>query len=570
MKIKSTLLLLLLSLRAVAQQDLEPAVYDRYLGTYQTADHKELVVGRSFVRLFSFDPQTLDYRGLYRLNDTTWFSGNTLLLADTQQTAATTLVFQTGRGPQPQLLIVDPSGATQAATKTTRYREEAVRFANGPVTLAGTLLLPTGSLRPVPAVVLLHGSGEQNRHGYASYMRLVADHLAKNGIAILTYDKRGCGSSAGRWQTASFRELAEDALQAGQWLAQHPRINPRQIGFGGSSQAGWVLAKITALQPRTPFIFCLSGAGMGVSAAEQNLYNTAAELRATGAAEPQVAAGVQAWRHLYAYLASGRPEDARVLDASVAALAGGGAVRELLPPTSTSFNFRQKEQWFQALEIRYDPTTDWAAYRGRLLALFGELDASTPVHEVSQALARSRRHAPASHTTIITYPRASHLLLRASVRSDSEFGQLTSLEPHFLPDLSNWLLTATRSESAAVSQVRQLERAWLAAYEAADSTTMRPLLAEDFTITFPNGLIQNKRQVLRDLPGLRQCCPAARLYTSAQRATDHGNTVVLTGVVTTEFLANGSRQHIRQRYTDTYKQAGGRWRVVTSRLVDYK
>ncbi|UYZ64125.1 alpha/beta fold hydrolase [Hymenobacter weizhouensis] len=569
MRITGLLILLLLPF-AVPAQDLNAAVYDRYLGTYQTADHKELVIGRSFVRLFSFDPQTFDFRGLYRLNDTTWFSGKTIL-PDTPRTASTTITFlSASQGPVPQVLVASPAGTAQRAVRATLlYREEAVRFKNGNTTLSGTLLLPDQPRR-VPAVVLLHGSGEQNRHGYASYMRIIADHLAKNGIAVLTYDKRGCGSSTGRWQTASFRELAEDALQARQLLAHHPRIDPRKIGFGGSSQAGWILAKLTALQPDTPFIFCLSGAGMGTSAAQQNLYNTATELRANGATEAQVAAGVQAWRNLYNYVGSRRPEDASKLDASVAGLASTSPVRDFLPPLSTSIDFQKTDQWFQALEITYDPTTDWAAYRGSLLAMFGELDASTPVQEVSQALTRSLTKGRAKKSTVIIYPQANHLLLRASTRSDSEFGRLTSFEPHFLPDLSNWLLAVTTSESAAITQVKQAERAWLTAYEQGDTAAMKNILADTFTITFPNGLTQTKQQVVKELPNLRICCPGARLYTSVQRAADHGKTVVLTGVVTTEFLKNGVPEVIRQRYTDTYAYTGRRWQVVTSRLVDYK
>src|SRR5439155_3907294 len=85
-------------------------------------------------------------------------------------------------------------------------RAEEVRFANGDVALAGTLLLPPGP-GPHPACVVVHGSGGQWR----DCVRLIADFLASVGVAALAYDKRGTGASTGDWDRASLPDLAEDA-----------------------------------------------------------------------------------------------------------------------------------------------------------------------------------------------------------------------------------------------------------------------------------------------------------------------------------------------------------------------
>ena len=68
-------------------------------------------------------------------------------------------------------------------------RQEEVRFQNGQVTLAGTLYVPSGS-GPHPAVIFIHGSGDDSRETYRYY----ADILARRGIAVLIYDKRGVGA----------------------------------------------------------------------------------------------------------------------------------------------------------------------------------------------------------------------------------------------------------------------------------------------------------------------------------------------------------------------------------------
>ena len=78
--------------------------------------------------------------------------------------------------------------ALRRAAVMARLRERAVRFSNGDVTLAGTLILPDVRRR-VPAVVFLHGSGAEGRWG----SRYLATQLAERGIAALIYDKRGVG-----------------------------------------------------------------------------------------------------------------------------------------------------------------------------------------------------------------------------------------------------------------------------------------------------------------------------------------------------------------------------------------
>lgn len=86
--------------------------------------------------------------------------------------------------------------------------EDAV-FTNGEITLAGRLYLPLGA-GPFPAVVFTHGSGPSGRDNprYDEEAR----EFVRSGIACLLYDKRGVGASTGDWRTASFEDLAGDAL----------------------------------------------------------------------------------------------------------------------------------------------------------------------------------------------------------------------------------------------------------------------------------------------------------------------------------------------------------------------
>jgi len=88
--------------------------------------------------------------------------------------------------------------------------EHHVEFQNQDVKLAGSLLLPKGKA-PVPAVVFVHGAGQQTRESY----RELGEYFAGQGIAALIYDKRGCGLSGGTYESYEpYENLVNDALSA--------------------------------------------------------------------------------------------------------------------------------------------------------------------------------------------------------------------------------------------------------------------------------------------------------------------------------------------------------------------
>ncbi len=117
---------------------------------------------------------------------------------------------------------------------------------------------------------------------------------------------------------------------------------------------------------------------------------------------------------------------------------------------------------------------------------------------------------------------------------------------------------ATETCTAKVAAVRRIERAWLDAYETHDRRAMSAILAEDFTITHPNGSIKSKRDVLK---ALRQSSDGRtdEYLTENVRGRCYGDTVILVGLVVE---TDGDRS----RYTDIYVRRGGRWKVIASHL----
>lgn len=132
---------------------------------------------------------------------------------------------------------------------------EELRWHNGTVELVGRLTLPDGE-GPYPAAVFLHGVGEGTRDD--AIYRVHAERLARAGIALLTYDKRGCGESGGVLLDATFHDRAGDALAGVARLRADPRIRSDAIGLFGSSQGASVALLAASRDPDLAFVATLS------------------------------------------------------------------------------------------------------------------------------------------------------------------------------------------------------------------------------------------------------------------------------------------------------------------------
>ncbi|WP_317196908.1 alpha/beta hydrolase family protein [Hymenobacter properus] len=152
------------------------------------------------------------------------------------------------------------TASAQVVAKAPDCTTKNITFECAGVTLAGTVLAPR---RPVAAVVLVHGSGQEKR------MIDMATRLAERGIAVLTYDKRGVGESGGVYagpevgtnnvDAANLDLLARDASAATDALrAQLPAWHG-PIGLLGFSQAGWVIPLAARRNSAVGFMVLFSG-----------------------------------------------------------------------------------------------------------------------------------------------------------------------------------------------------------------------------------------------------------------------------------------------------------------------
>jgi len=137
------------------------------------------------------------------------------------------------------------------------YITEDVSFTNGDATLRGTLTLPENCTKETPVLIMITGSGLQNRDEEAfghKPFAVIADALARNGIASLRYDDRGFGQSTGDIKNCTVSDLKNDA-KAGIDLL---RKRFKRVGVLGHSEGG-TLAMMLAGDNNVDFAVSLAG-----------------------------------------------------------------------------------------------------------------------------------------------------------------------------------------------------------------------------------------------------------------------------------------------------------------------
>ena len=144
------------------------------------------------------------------------------------------------------------------------YKEESVSFTNAGYTFNGTLTLPENYTKQTPVVLMVTGSGQQNRDEELFEHKpfaVIADALARQGIASLRYDDRGWGDKSVNFADFTTDDFRQDAAAALPLLRK--RFN--KVGILGHSEGG-TIAMMLAAEGKADFIVSL--AGMAISGKE--------------------------------------------------------------------------------------------------------------------------------------------------------------------------------------------------------------------------------------------------------------------------------------------------------------
>lgn len=320
------------------------------------------------------------------------------------------------------------------------YVSEEVRFQSTDGTwLAGTLTRPAGIKKPT-VVVLVAGSGPADRDasimGHKPFL-VLADHLSRNGYAVLRFDKRGVMRSAGSFADAALPNLINDAKGAVQYLAASKQF--RAIGLLGHSEGSAVVAE--AARDNKHVSFVISAAGVGLPGIDAIVLQDDAELKLKGVSDAERAVATGYSRRFYEAVA----KHAAVADreAAIAALKASlteseqTLVKQHTRGWVTVSMHEARGERLRALLLSNAPAS-YAALNVPVLALNGDKDVQVPAAENLAGLSAALKHN--KNAKVISLPSLNHLLQTATTGLTEEYPQIEeTMAPLALTTISDYL-----------------------------------------------------------------------------------------------------------------------------------
>jgi pimeloyl-ACP methyl ester carboxylesterase len=310
-------------------------------------------------------------------------------------------------------------------------RHEEVRISSSSIHLAGTLITPANGGNH-PAIILVHGSGPQDRESMLPFARF----LVRHGMAVLGYDKRGVGGSTGDWKTASFEELAGDVTAAFEYLRSRSDVDSGQIGLLGVSQAGWIMP-LAAVRAKD-IAFLISVSGPGIPAAETTIDHAQNEMIAGGMPRQTVEQIISLMKLQYEFARTGQGwgEYAAVREKLAAQ---GELSADTFPKTPAHPSWQ-----FMRRLYSYDPAPTLRRLQTPTLALFGELDNNILPEKNKAAWEAALKAGGNRDYTLRTLPKANHLQLESRVGTNAEMASLDRFVPTYFTTVQDWLAKRVR------------------------------------------------------------------------------------------------------------------------------
>ena len=306
------------------------------------------------------------------------------------------------------------------------YKDEtlAIPGADG-VVLGATLSLPNGIKHP-PLVVLVHGSGPANRDesgaGHQPFA-VLADYLARQGIAVLRYDKRGIGRSSGDYEQHTAVQLSAD-LHA---VLKHLRAGRQfsRIGVLGHSEGPGLAAAVAARDPQA-LDFLVSLGGVGLNGLDMMLLQDQATAISNGASQAQSATIVAYARRYYQVIIDQAEVAPRL--AALAALDGQRASAE--KAMAHGFQMDQgslSAQWadkpFLRAQLMSDTPRDWRAVRCPVLALNGSIDRQVPLASLD-GIGAALKAGGNTRVDMEVMPSLNHMFQSAKTGNEDEYDKI--------------------------------------------------------------------------------------------------------------------------------------------------
>ncbi|SFQ40586.1 alpha/beta hydrolase family protein [Hymenobacter arizonensis] len=325
------------------------------------------------------------------------------------------------------------------------YQSADITFKNekAGITLAGTYTVPADK-GPFPAVVLLTGSGPEDRNSTIfghQLFAVLADHLTRQGIAVLRFDDRGVGQSGGTQKGMTSADYTTDAQAALAWLRAQPGIVKNKVGLLGHSQGGTAATGAAVLPQGPDFLVLLASPSLP---GDEMIVQQSLALTRLQTTDATMLTTVEKQQRTMTQILQKTADDAQAR-AQLSALYNptNSTNAQLLAQLEPQFAAMVSPTYRDLLADR--PAQTLAKVRCPVLALGGSKDVQVPAKENLAATVAGLKAANNRDVTIKEMPGLNHLFQTATTGGPAEYGTIEeTFAPAALQAISSWIVQRTK------------------------------------------------------------------------------------------------------------------------------
>ncbi|MBD5379815.1 MAG: alpha/beta fold hydrolase [Bacteroides sp.] len=318
------------------------------------------------------------------------------------------------------------------------YQTEEVVIKNekGGSALAGTLTIPKNTDNSTPIVIMVSGSGQQNRDEEVFEHKpfaVIADYLARNGIASFRYDKRGVGKSTGDVLNATTADFANDAEAVMNWIRENKQFG--KVGILGHSEGGLIAYMLGAKSKGSDFI--VSIAGPAVQGKEIIAWQNKVALMNSGFSEPDAEKFRNALTKVFEYKLK-NPDSTSINQELIDEFYSDSKINplnaKLVASLKSVLTAKANNHWMMFF-LGYNPDKDLRSLKIPAFIIYGEKDQQVPP-ELNYDLATKL----APKAKVIIYPGLNHLMQHAITGRVEEYKIIEeTFAPEVLDDITSFI-----------------------------------------------------------------------------------------------------------------------------------
>lgn len=316
------------------------------------------------------------------------------------------------------------------------YNSDDVTFKNDTEgnLLAGTLATPKNFTKNQPILVMITGSGAQDRNEEMFEHKpflVIADDLAKKGIATLRLDDRGIGGSEKGKEGATSEDFATDINSAVNYLVKNGYKN---IGLIGHSEGGMIAPMVADLNKNVKFLVLLAAPGIPILDLVLDQNKKLAEITNLPQAAIDDVLAIKSKTFSYAKNYKGKDfktDFTKYLEEHFPKM----TAQEREP-----YIAQMSSEWFLYF-IKFNPDDYLSKVKIPVLAVDGSLDMQVSAKENLAGIKKSLIKAGNKKFEVLEFEGLNHLFQTATTGNPSEYGQIEeTFSPKVLDKISSWIL----------------------------------------------------------------------------------------------------------------------------------